>query len=581
MITAISLAAALLGAVWASPVKNPDTYTVLDFAELETLDPAWPTEKVSQGVILSLYETLFDFDPGKPGALLPLIAAKVPTKANGLVSADGRTYTIPIRRGIKFHDGSPLTAEDARYSLLRFILQDRTGGPSSLLLEPILGTPSTRDEQGRVKPGIHENAAQAVQAQGQNLVLRLPAPYAPLLSILATRAPVVSKNWAASHGDWDGKAQTWERHNNPRKDDSIFLAQANGTGPFHLERWDRKNRELVLARHDGYWRAPAKLARVILRTIPEFGTRKLMLQAGDADQIAADRGTASQLAGLPGVRVMDDLPSPGAEPIVYFSFAANPAANPYVGSGRLDGDGIPPDFFADKDMREAFAYSFDYGGLIRDVYRGQARRATGCIPTGILGHNPAQRVRSYDLGKAREHFRKAWQGQAWDKGFHFTLVYNAGNVSRQILCQMLKRQVESLSPKFRLDIRALEWPGYLDAYHAKRLPLVFFAHYPDYPDPHSPAFDVMHSQGASASVQGYKNPEADRLVEKALAETDAKKRAKLYFKLQELEYEDLPHVLFVEAKALRVARDWVRGFTYDPLSPNPHFEKIYKKGASH
>ena len=572
---ATALAACLLSASRAAAApKNPDAFVYLDIAEADSLDPAWPIELVSQGVILSIYETLFDFDGPR---LVPRLAARVPGRANGLISPDGRTYRIPIRRGVKFSDGAPLTAEDARYSILRFILQDRDGGPSAALLEPLLGVRSTRDGRGVPRADLAARAERAVTTEGDDLVLHLPKPYAPLLAILASKAPVVSRNWAVAHGDWDGSPAAWTRFNNPRKQDSPFFAAANGSGPYRLERWDRTAKELVLVRNDAYRGPPARLRRVVLRVIPEFATRKLLLEGGDADAISADVGNLSRLRGLPGVRLRDDLPSPGIEPVAYFNFRINPQANPFIGSGRLDGDGIPSDFFADKDVRLAFAQAFDYKTFIADVYAGRAVQATGCLPRGILGHNPAQPVFSYDPDAASAHLRKAFGGKLWDRGFRFTLAVNSGNASRRTLAAMYKRSLESLNPKFRVDLREMEWPSYLDAVAARRTPLMIFNLSADYPDPHSIVSDIMQSQGGQASAQGYADPEADRLVAAALAETDLEKRRGLYVRLQKIEHEDVPHLLFVESDAFRVERGWLRGAEYNPLSVNPHFEKLDKE----
>jgi peptide/nickel transport system substrate-binding protein len=568
---------ALLGTRAAAEVKNPDTFVYLDFAEPDTLDPAWPTELVSQGVILSIYETLFTPSQKKPSKLEPLIATKVPTRANGLISADGRTYRIPIRAGVRFHDGTPLTPDDVRYSLLRFMLQDRADGPSSELLLPLTGRSSTRDAQGRLVPEVFGEASRSVSVEGGDVVLRLPAPFAPLLATLAARAPVVSREWAAANGDWDGSEAAWPKHNNPDKQSAPFFMRADGSGPFKLERWDRALKELVLERNDAYWGRKAQLKRVVLRVVPEFGTRKLALQAGDADSIAADPATLSQLQGLDGVRLVEGLGRASVEPVAYFTFALNPTANPDIGSGRLDGDGIPPDFFADKDARKAFAFAFDYAGFIRDVYRGKAVQATGLVPRGVLGHNPDQPVYSYDPALAREHFQKAWGGKIWEKGFRFTLTYNSGNASRQTICEMLKRSVESLNDKFRIDVRALDWPAYLDAARAAKLPVSFFNLSSDFPDPHGFAFDAMDSRGGDAMAQGYRSEEADRLVERAMRAGDTAERRRLYFRLQAVEHEDVPHLLFVEAPVTRVYRSWLKGIVHNPHAFYPRLDALYKE----
>ena len=557
-------------------VRNPGVYTYLSLSDPDSLDPAWSYDSVSHLAIASIYETLFEVDADAPGGVKALLAAKIPTRENQLISPDGKTYTIPIRPGVRFHDGTALTAEDARYSILRFMLQDRDAGPSSLLLEPLLGRLSTRDEKGAIVSGVWEEANKSVSVESGALVLRLPRPYAPLLSILSSWAPVVSRDWARRNGDWDGTEAAWARYNNPQKQSSPFFERANGSAPFKLARWDRKTKELLLARHEEYWRKPARLSKVVIRAIKEFSTRRLMLMAGDADNIAADRPALSQLQDAPGLRVVDGLSALERKPMLFFGFSLNPSANRYIGSGRLDGDGVPPDFFADKNLRRAFAHAIDYEGYIKDVFRGQGRRAGGCVPPGLDGHDPAAAGHASDLSRAGEFFRKAHGGRVWEKGFRLTLSYSAANSSDQTLAQMIKRRVESLNPRFRIDLMGLDWPAFLDASTAGKLPLYIMGWTADYPDAHNFAFPLLHSKGSYPVAQRWRHAEMDRLVEAALAETRPAPRRALYQRLQALEIEELPHIVVLDKRVFRVQRDWVRGWRHDPLLPDaPHGSRFY------
>ena len=127
----------LLVALFAIPasaqVKNPDTFVYATIGDPDSLDPAWSYDSASHGIIDNIYEYLLTFSGGgvKIKDLRPMLASTVPTRANGGISPDGLTYRFPIRKGVKFHDGAPLTPEDVRYSLQRFMLFDRDGGPPS------------------------------------------------------------------------------------------------------------------------------------------------------------------------------------------------------------------------------------------------------------------------------------------------------------------------------------------------------------------------------------------------------------------------------------------------------------------
>ncbi|MBI4425437.1 MAG: ABC transporter substrate-binding protein [Elusimicrobia bacterium] len=550
------------------PVKNPDTYTYATISDADSLDPAWSYDTASHHHILNLYEPLFGFDGASTEKFVGLVASQVPSRANGLLAADGRTYKIPIRKGIKFHDGTPLTPEDVRYSLLRFLLLDRDAGPSWMLIEPLLGYHSTRDEKGRLNPDAFKDAAKAVQVQGDAVVLRLPKPFAPLTSILASWAVVVSKDWMTKNGGWNGAESTWAQFNNPKKESSPIHEKAMGTGPWKLERWDRRTKEVLFVRNDGYWRKPAKLARVLVKSVNEFSTRRLMLQAGDVDAIYASAPEFTQVQGLPGVEIVDGLAMVDMNPTAFFTFKINPSGNPNIGSGKLDGEGIPVDFFNDVDVRKGFAHSVDYQGYIKDVFRGQATQATGCIPKTLPGHNPRQAAHVFDLAKAKAHFQKAWGGQVWEKGFKFTMTFNIGNAPRQTLGQMIKRSVESLNPKFQIDVRSVEWPTFLDGYRASKFPLFLMGWNADFPDAHSFAFPMMHSAGDFPAVQGYKNERADALVAAAAGETNPAKRKQLYAKLQAIEFEDVPHLVIIDSTRYRTQRTWVKGWQHNPMFPD-------------
>jgi peptide/nickel transport system substrate-binding protein len=563
-------AAALLLALLALParaqVANPDTFTYAITGDVDSLDPHWQFDAVTAAVLLHVYEPLVSYRGSSVDEFEPVLASQVPTVENGQLSRDGLRYAFPLRKGVRFHDGTELTAEDARYSLIRFLLTDRASGPSHLLLEPILGVETVRGADGRPDPKLYDLAARRVRVEGSALVLELARPYPPLLSVLAGFGHVVSKKWALANGAWDGRLETWAAHFDPPRDQPLHDKE-NGTGPFRVERWDRQSRQVVLARFDGYWRAPAKLKRAIFRTVDEPGTRALMLQAGDADAVMAERPHLGRLQGLPGVTVLDDLPMLEAHNVFVMGFKVDPAGNPFVGSGRLDGDGIPPDFFADLETRQAFSHAFDYDGYIRDGFRGKAERARGPIPRGVFGYNPRQAGYPYDLARAADLLRKVRLGEVWQKGFRFTLTYVEGSTDRLLACQILKKNIESLNPKFRVDVRGVPLSTWLASWAAGKVPMANVRWLLDYPDAHDAVFPFLHSRGYYAKGQGYANPRADRFIEQAKREGDVDQRRRIYFELQSLANTDAAQIYTVDTVHFQVLRSWVKGWTHNPIAP--------------
>ena len=88
----------------AQEVKNPDTLIIADYGTVNSLDPAYAYDTSSESRLMNIYEPLIFFDGEETGQFVTMLANKVPTVDNGLVSADGMTYIFPIREGVKFHN---------------------------------------------------------------------------------------------------------------------------------------------------------------------------------------------------------------------------------------------------------------------------------------------------------------------------------------------------------------------------------------------------------------------------------------------------------------------------------------------
>ncbi|HPO95474.1 MAG TPA: ABC transporter substrate-binding protein, partial [Elusimicrobiales bacterium] len=167
--------------------------------EITSLDPVYSYDAITHGTLINIYDTLIAFDGENLDKFIPLISEKVPDFSNGLISKDGLVYKFPIRKGIKFHNGENLTPEDVKYSILRFAVSDVSGGPSSLLLEPLFGITSVRDEKGNIKIS-KSDFENAVKTENDNVLIKLKKPFAPFLSIMARWSYIMNKNWAISNG---------------------------------------------------------------------------------------------------------------------------------------------------------------------------------------------------------------------------------------------------------------------------------------------------------------------------------------------------------------------------------------------
>ncbi len=559
----------LLGTAQGQGVKNPGTLVIMTIGDAESLDPATAYDNVSSEIILwNIYETLLFFKGSRIDQYVPMLATEVPSVTNGGISKDGKTYTFKIRQGVKFHDGSTMAPEDVKYSLMRFALIDRDGGPSWILLATILGSEhqSTRDGEGNLLPAVWDKVNRAIQVKGDTVSITLKDPYAPLLNIMNQWSMVVSKKFAIQNGGWDGSKATLAKYNNPAKPEVLELfGKASGTGPFKLESWDRARGTITLVRNDNYWRAPAKLQRIVVRKVEEFSARRLALQNGDADIITVERSDQPAVTGIPGVRIVDDLPRLLNSPALFMNLNINQEANPDTGTGVLDGNGIPPNFFADVHVRRAFAHLFDRERWIREAIGGKGRVANGPIPFGMLGYAAKGKWYEVSKDKAIAEFKEAHGGQVWQRGFKFTVLFNFTPPGRLTAAQMIKEATEALNPKFKIDVRGVTWANYLGRMRSKKLTMFVNGWFGDYADPDNFVVPFMHSTGTFTGWQSYKNPQADKLIEASAKETDQKKREKLYLQLQDLAYQDVPTVYIVYPVGFVVMRTWVKGWYHNPI----------------
>ena len=543
-----------------TPVKNPGTFIKVEIGELESLDPVVPYDTRSWEIMCNVYETLVVHNRPRD-VFLPRVARTVPSLENGLISADGLTYRFPIRTGARFHGGQSLTARDVEYSLRRLLISEAPNGPGWMLMEPLLGVGRLRDENG-VLQVAWDDVARAVEAVGDEVVLRLRYPFAPLLAILATPpTSIVCMDWAAAGGEWPGTGETWLRHQVQGPGQTYLHSRMNGTGPYRLVAWEPERR-VQLIRHDAYWGPPAPCEHALVVKQNDWPERRRMLLEGDADMVQVDRTFVPEVAGAPGVTLFDDLPLPVTDTIS-MALRVDPADNLTLWSGRLDGQGAPPDFFSDLETRRGFQHAFDRERLVRDVYLGKAVVMRTLIPAGISGHNPDQGTYDYDLAAAAEHLRRAHGGRLWDLGFRMTLCYNAGNVLRKSWAEYLRDALQAVNPRFRLELAEIDLPRWRSMLGAGKLPIFTAGWLVDYPDPHDFVQPMLSSWGQFGRWQSYCDRVVDQAIMEGVRELDAERRVAIYHRLQTMAHESAKDIYTIEPLGQALMRSWVRGWEYD------------------
>ncbi len=540
-------------------LKNPGTFIYATIGPWDSLDPAYAYDTASGEILQAVYEPLLsNWDTESTTEYAPILATE------WTVSADGKTYRFKIREGVKFHNGNELTPEDVEYSIERGMVQDYGAGPQWMLFEPLFGTDTqtSRTEDGLIPL---EDIKSKVEVDGQWVQFNLASPYEPFLQILSQPwGSIVDKEWCIENGDWDGTQASYEELNDPPSGGSPLQEIMNGTGPFKLERFE-SGVETVMIRNDNYWREPANLERVIIKVVDEWTTRRLMLEAGDADIVDVPRAHIDELEDVVNLTVYKDLP--GLQNVaMFFQFNISEEST-MVGSGELDGAGIPLDFFSDPDVRKGFAYAFDYETFLSDAYMNEAQQTGSPICEGLSYYDPNAPRYSLDLAKAEEHLQKAWGGEVWEKGFTFTIAYNAGNLQRKTACEILQENLFSINEKFTVLIQVMQWPTLLRGMYSSLVPMFQIGWIADYPDAHNFIFPFMHSNGTFSGWQNYSNAEVDALISQAISAESPAERESLYRQLDQLYYEDVPSVIEAQVLGRRYFRDWITGFYFNPVIP--------------
>ena len=249
--TRAALAAALLVALFAAVLvgdagaaKSGGTLRMVFVSDPPTLDPAHATDLTSSAVIRQVFDALLELDD----KLMPTSALA----ERWTVSADQRTYTFALRRGVKFHNGRELRAADVKYSFER-----AARGKRPWVFEKLVGAKEF------IKGAAPDIAGVRV-VDDTTVELRLDRPFAPFLHLIAyDAASIVPREETEKRG-------------------AGFASHPVGTGAFRFVSW-RRDDQVVLERFPEHFRGAASLERVVFRVIPAEATRFNEYVAGQLD----------------------------------------------------------------------------------------------------------------------------------------------------------------------------------------------------------------------------------------------------------------------------------------------------------
>lgn len=338
------LAAGLLAATAGQAVA--ETVLRLDEVAVGELDPAKASDYADSILMFNIYDTLVLPAQGGPGHVGHLAESW---------TGEGNSFTFKLRSGVKFQSGNPLTADDVVFSLDRM---KALGAGLSYLF------------------GVVES----VEAIDESTVkFSLSSPYAPFVASLV-RLPIVDKKAVMDNlADGEGEMKDWGQ--------AYLSANAAGTGAYTVSSHNPQE-ETVMAKNGDYFLGVGDAApdTVRLRYGLEAATVRALISKGEHD-------IASQW--LPP-EVVTALAKDGAQ-----LFTESGTGAFYF---KMNTTKAPLD---DANCRLALAHAFDYGTAVKmiaitdDVSAGSP--ATGAIPVGMYGANPAENVMQQDMAKAKEY----------------------------------------------------------------------------------------------------------------------------------------------------------------------------------
>ncbi|HYG89179.1 MAG TPA: ABC transporter substrate-binding protein [Azospirillum sp.] len=500
LITAALGAALTTGALgaWHTPAlaqQAGSSITVATIGEPPTLDPIGTTSDLVSIITQHVFETLFTFD--KEWQFQPLVAAALPQ-----VSADGRTYTIPLRGDVAFHDGSKMTADDVVASLDRWTKVSPRGKTVAPMVESI----AARD--------------------AATVVITLKEPFAPLTALLAMNngaAAIVPKS------SIDGA--------NP-------LKALVGTGPYKLLE-HKPDQYIRLVRHDGYaspagppsgyaGSRAAKIGEVRFVPVPNATTRVSGVLSGQyqfADSLPAE--SLGRFKGVAGVQSV--IVKPFGFPLMIMNTKTGVAAN--------------------QKVRQAVLTALEPGDMLLAGFGDPAfLAAEGSIygpGTPYYDTASAKPYTEHTPGKAADLLKAA--------GYKGEPIRIMTSTQYEFLYKMsLVAQAQLEAAGFKVDLQVLDWATLLQRRGDEKAWDAFFTYHTFVPEPSlitvvNPSYPGWWDSPAKRDALAAFNREMDPAARKAK-----------WTALQTLFYSEVPSIKVGDFYNLAAASDKLTNYTPTP-----------------
>ena len=520
--------------------ERPGSNRILRLAidtEPKTLDPIGITDTISDGVARKVHNTLVRFRKEKKGAVEELVV-EADLAEKWELSPDGKVYTFTLRKGVKFHNGREIKAQDAAYSLTR-LLSAESKRPDWIKPMVVGSEEYYKDPNTQVSLGI--------KATGEyTLRIELTAPFAPFIHHLCTSNCALVPREAVE---------------DKRKP---FARNPVGAGAFRLAEW-KTNEMLRFTRNEAYYRRRPKLSEIQFHIVKDPNTRMEKFFAGELD--ASD---------IPYGRLKEALQKAGADSLTYDTYRTN-----YIGIGMPNGNftgkaDLKP-FGTEKRLRQAINYALDREYLCNTVLEGRGVPARGVLPPGpppfpgFKAHRPGW---PRDVGKAKALMAQA--GYPEGKGLPVLTILHRNDENTKKIAQAIAHDLDEIG--MQNELQAREWNSFLELVEVEPRQMFLLGWVADYPDPDNFLYVLFHSgqHGPPGNNTWYSNPEVDALTQKARLLPEMKDRAPLYQKAEDLILEDSPWICTYHVRNVILLKKELKVLHRDvtPLDTGTEFPQV-------
>jgi len=471
------------------------------------LDPAQITDAESADLLEQIFEHLVAYAPHST-KVVPSLATHWESQA------DGRTWRFFLRKGVRFHDGTPLNADAVVYSFKR--QRHNTRLPSGALRFPYQAS--------------YRNIVD-IQKESEHVVrIITDRPFAPLLSSLAM-FPVSIVSPKAFRAAEAGKP-----------------LRPAGTGPFRFVSWDRKTGRVILRANDQYWGGKPAVDRVIFQRIRNARQRLQALESGIVHIARNLPPEAQQL-----VRLHPDL-----------RLAEMPAFN--VVYLAMNTENRP---FHDPRVRRAVNYAVRKKPILGLVYQGTARPAVGPLPPSMTPYY-TDKVSRYDYSPARAKrlLAEAGYDPTLRPKFYVMRQPRPYLPNPVLAAQMIARDLAAVG--MHVDLRVVSFREQKRILGLGKHHLALIGWSGDNGDPDNFLYTLLDADNAvygnALNFAFYKEYAFHKLVVAARESLDTAERIRYYHRAQQIVAETCPWVPLAHAKVIVALRRQVRHFHVHPTA---------------